>query len=106
MSSTTASNDAIRAHALLSVMRLAAGTCRITMVVPGARTVLISGDFSNWGALPMTRTASDTWQAEIAATPGTYRVSVSIDGGPWQAPPGLAAQEDEFGQTAGMLLIR
>jgi len=54
----------------------------------------------------MTRTASDTWQAEVSVPPGTYRVSVSIDGGPWQAPPGMAPQEDEFGQTAGMLLMR
>ena len=105
-SSTTASNGSIRVHSLFSITRLAAGTCRITMVVPGARTVLVSGDFSNWRALAMTKMASDTWQAEVAVSPGAYRVSVSIDGGPWQAPPGLAAQEDEFGQTAGMMFIR
>jgi hypothetical protein len=104
--STTLSSGSIRAQSLLSVTRLAAGTCRITIAISRARTVLISGDFSNWEAVPMTRTASDTWQADIAARAGTYRVSVSIDGGPWQAPPGLAAQQDEFGQTAGMLFIR
>jgi hypothetical protein len=94
------------AEPLLTMTRLGAGVCRITMMIRGARTVLISGDFSNWQPLSMTEIAPDTWQVEIAAAPGEYRTSVSIDGGPWQAPPGLTSQDDEFGQTAGMLLIR
>jgi len=96
----------VNAEPLLSMTKLGHGICRITMVIPGARTVLISGDFSNWQPLSMSEVAPDTWQIEITAAPGEYRISISIDGGPWQAPPGLTSQDDEFGQTTGILLVR
>jgi hypothetical protein len=53
----------------------------------------------------MQREASDEWSAELPASPGVHRVSVRSDGGPWISPPGLAAQDDGFGGSAGVFVI-
>jgi hypothetical protein len=80
--------------ALLSVRIVADDTARVEL----------AGSFSDWKLVPLTRTA-DGWEAEIALPPGTHRVAVRINGGPWQAPRGTARVKDDFGGESGLIVV-
>jgi hypothetical protein len=68
--------------------------------------VELSGDFSNWEPIAMTPAGADQWCADVQAAPGTYRLSIRIDGGEWTCPPGLHAIADEFGTSTGVAVFR
>jgi hypothetical protein len=89
-----------------SAERTEAGRYRVRIRVAGARTVDLSGDFNAWRAIPLVRTGTDVWEATVAATPGSYRVNVRVDGGAWTAPPGTSVVEDEFRGTVGLMVLR
>lgn len=73
---------------------------------PRALKVDVSADFTDWTPVPMRRTKGDEWEAVLPIAPGTYRVSVRVDGGPWSAPPGLVGVLDEFNGEVGVVVIR
>lgn len=78
----------------------------VVMRVPHARRVEISGDFNAWKAVELHETHPDTWEATLTLTPGTYHLSVRIDGARWSAPPGVPTLEDEFNGTVGIVVVR
>src|SRR5206468_536393 len=45
------------------------------------------------------------WEAQLAIGPGSHRVSIRRDGGPWAVPPGLPAVADDFTGAAGLLRV-
>lgn len=71
---------------------------------PRARTVELSGDFTNWEAVPLERGASGWWTVTLPIQSGMHQVSVRIDGAAWVVPPGLMTVTDEAG-PAGLLSI-
>lgn len=77
----------------------------LSVRVPHARRVEISGDFTQWKPIGLTRAAPDRWEAELAIAPGTHYVNVRVNGERWTAPPGLPEVEDEFNGTVGMLVV-
>ena len=54
----------------------------------------------------MHRLKDGEWEAVLPIAPGTYRVSLRVDGSPWSAPPGLVAVTDEFNGEVGLVVIR
>jgi hypothetical protein len=72
---------------------------------PGARTVEINGDFTNW--IPVTLVpAGDTWWAStLPLKRGKYQMNLRVNGGDWTVPPGLLSMIDEFGGTVGLLVV-
>jgi hypothetical protein len=82
------------------------GTYVVSLHVPGARTVELSGDFNAWHAVPLRQIAPDQWEATFAMVPGSYHVNMRIDGDRWVAPPGLTAVTDDFNGTVGLLVVR
>lgn len=78
----------------------------VSLHVPDARTVELSGDFNGWKAIALRQSGRDTWETVVALTPGAHRVSVRVNGDRWMAPSGLAAIDDEFNGTVGLLLVR
>ncbi|MEP6622119.1 MAG: glycogen-binding domain-containing protein [bacterium] len=84
------------------------GVCSyvVTLHVPRARSVELSGDFGKWEPVALTETSPDTWETTLTLPPGTYRVNLRVDGDRWKAPPGLAVVEDEFNGTVGMMVVR
>ena len=82
------------------------GARAIRVRAPRALKVEISGDFTDWTPLPMRRVKGGEWEAVLPIAPGTYRVSVRVDGSPWSAPPGLIAVADEFNGEVGLIVIR
>jgi hypothetical protein len=84
----------------------ASGGYTVTVRAPSARTVELSGDFTNWTPVALRETAPNVWQVTIPMTPGTHRVNLRVDGDSWAAPPGLPAVNDEFNGRVGLLVIR
>lgn len=79
----------------------------VTLAVhaPGATRVEVSGDFTNWEAVALSRTDGDAWTTPLAVAPGTYRFNVRIDGGDWIVPAGVTGVSDEFGGEVGLLRV-
>jgi hypothetical protein len=78
----------------------------ITIRAQHAERVEIAADFTRWAPLNLERLAGGWWRARVQTPPGTHRVSVRVDGGRWNAPPGLPPLHDEFGATVGLLVIQ
>ena len=74
--------------------------------VPRARRVELRADFTDWEPIVLRLGADGSWQLPLDLAPGMYRVSVRIDGGEWQAPPGVPAIEDEFGTIVGLIVVK
>jgi hypothetical protein len=97
----------VRASATaFSVAPAASGGYTVTVRAPSARTVELSGDFTNWTPVALRETSPNVWQVTIPMTPGTHRVNLRVDGDSWTAPPGLPAVHDEFNGRVGLLVIR
>jgi hypothetical protein len=84
-----------------------AGSTRreLRVLAPSARTVEITGDFTRWRPVRLTRQPDGWWTVSQDLAIGTYQMNVRIDGGAWFAPAGLLATRDEFGGLTGILTI-
>jgi len=82
------------------------GSYDVVMRVPHARRVEVSGDFNAWHAVQLRETRPDFWEATLTLAPGTYHISVRVDGAKWSAPPGVPTLEDEFNGTVGIVVVR
>jgi hypothetical protein len=81
------------------------GEREIRVRSPGAARVELSGDFTLWEPVVLTAAGDGWWTARLRIAPGTYQVSVRVNGVRWIAPPGLVEVTDEFGGSAGILVI-
>lgn len=72
---------------------------------PMATRVEVTGDFSNWEPVTLSRTESGEWSAVLQLSRGTYRFNVRIDGGAWIVPAGVSRLSDEFGGDVGLLRV-
>ena len=68
-------------------------------------TVEITGDFTQWDPVRLTRGSDGSWTAVFPISAGTHQLNVRVDGGAWRVPPGLLAATDEFGGAVGILTI-
>jgi len=89
----------------LSVGSLGGNRYELTVVAPRARRVEITGDFTNWKPLALTRAADGGWTATLDLAVGTHRVNARVDGGSWIVPPGLTTMSDDFAGEVGLLVI-
>jgi 1,4-alpha-glucan branching enzyme len=78
---------------------------RIALFAPGAKVVELSADFTRWNAIALKRLDAGMWTVDVHVTPGTYRVNVRVDGGRWVAPAETPAVADDFGGTAGLVVV-
>jgi hypothetical protein len=78
---------------------------QIRLRVPGARSVEVAGDFTGWRAVSLTPVSQDEWEVTLAIPAGVQRINVRVDGGAWQAPPGIDTVADEFDGRVGLLVI-
>jgi hypothetical protein len=84
---------------------LAGGARDVRIRAPRAIRMELSGDFTDWTTLPMRLGDHGEWELVLPISPGTYRVSVRVDGGRWRAPPGLVPVLDEFGTESGVVVV-
>lgn len=84
----------------------ARATVRVALRAPAAREVLVEGDFTDWQPAPLTMGTDGRFGGVFAVEGEVLRFRLRIDGGPWQVPPGLAVDVDEFGGLVGVALVR
>jgi len=82
------------------------GARRLRVRVPGARSVELAGDFTNWQPIALRHGDMDEWEVTLPIAPGVHRVAIRIDGDSWTTPPGVAAVADEFQGTVGVIVVR
>ena len=83
---------------------VAAGQVRLEIAAPGATSVEVSGDFTAWKPIQLIR-SSEKWMVAVPIARGTHQINIRLNGGPWTVPPGLTPISDEFGGSAGLLVI-
>jgi hypothetical protein len=77
----------------------------ISVRVPDARTVEISGDFDGWHPLGLREIRPDVWETTLVLLPGTHRINLRVNGDRWVAPPGLPSTDDDFNGTVGLIVV-
>jgi len=82
------------------------GGRRLRVRVPGARSVELAGDFTNWRPIALRQGDTDEWEVTLPISPGVHRIAIRIDGDSWTTPPGVAAVADEFQGTVGVIVVR
>lgn len=77
------------------------------VVVPGARSVAVAGDFNGRSPHPMACESDGAWAVVIPIRPGEYEFAYLVDGSRWMEPP--AADDfvsDGFGRRNGVVIVR
>lgn len=79
----------------------------LSATVPGAASVEITGDFTQWKPVSLIQNPlrSGVWSATVSMPPGKYQMNMRVNGGSWMVPPGLLPLTDEFGGAVGLLVI-
>jgi 1,4-alpha-glucan branching enzyme len=72
---------------------------------PGAHSVEINADFTNWTPVKLAPAGDDWWTSTLPLKPGKYQMNLRVNGGDWTVPPGLLSMVDEFGGTVGLLVL-
>jgi hypothetical protein len=77
----------------------------VRLRAPGAKSVDIMGDFTDWEPIPLQKSDRDQWTVVIPIPKGTHRMNLRVDQGPWGVPPGVPLLDDDFGGVVGVLVI-
>ena len=78
----------------------------IRVEAPNVRSVEVTADFTDWQPIGLRLSDENIWEVTVRITSGVHRVNVRLNGGPWIVPHGLRAEEDEFGGSVGVLVVR
>jgi hypothetical protein len=89
----------------LAVVPLGGGRYELSLCAPRAHRVEISGDFTNWKPVALTRAPDGRWTMTRTLATGTHRLNARIDGGSWIVPSGLTTMSDDFAGEVGLLVI-
>ena len=92
--------------AAFAVETSASGQRTLRVRIPSARTVELSGDFTDWKPITLTRGNDDHWEATLPIAPGIHRLAIRVDGDAWTPPPGVSAVADEFQGVVGVIVVR
>jgi len=91
--------------ARLDVEPMSGGPVRLVVRVPGAATVELAGDFTDWQPIALRRSAEGTWETILPIPSGVHRVNVRIDGAGWLVPAGTTRSSDDFGGEVGIVSV-
>lgn len=86
----------------LRLESLAGSRYRLDFALHG-RSVDVNSDATDWIPFPASQVAPGRWEVTLVLCPGVHHIAVRVDGGPWQAPPGLPAAPDGFGGEVGLI---
>jgi hypothetical protein len=76
---------------------------RVVFVLPGGQRARVMGEMTGWQPVELEPSGRGRFVGWFLSGTGTFRVNVSLDGGPWIAPPGMPRVEDGFGGLVGLL---
>jgi hypothetical protein len=96
----------VTSSARVEVVPTEGGSYAVRVHASDARRVEIMGDFTDWKPTDLTEAAKGWWQMVTRDTPGERQMTIRIDGGRWTVPAGATAEQDEFGQPVGVIIVR
>jgi len=76
----------------------------VTIEAPVEAVVEVASSASEWNAVRLTRTGR-AFTVRMPLASGSHHVAVRVNGGPWRAPRGLARVVDDFGGSAGLVVV-
>lgn len=85
--------------------RTADGLSLLEVHVPGARTVEVMGDFTDWTAVLLVPHGDELWRLRMRIPAGMHEVNLRVDGGPWTVPAGLTPLDDGLGGRTGIFTV-
>lgn len=91
-------------NAITMARSASASLVTVRVRAPASATVELATSHGDWKPIPMTR-EDGVFVARVTLPSGTHRVAIRVNGGAWTAPPGLARVADDFGGTAGILVV-
>jgi hypothetical protein len=77
----------------------------VRLRAPGATSVEIMGDFTDWQPVPLEKKGRNEWRAVIPIPNGTHRMNLRVNQGDWGVPPGIPVLDDDFGGVVGVLIV-
>ncbi len=77
----------------------------LRLYLPRVQRVELTADFLEWWVVKLEPLAGGVWETRLRMPPGSYRVNIRVNGGPWIVPPGLPAVQDELNGEVGVLRI-
>jgi hypothetical protein len=83
----------------------AARMCTLVLQAGGASSVELTGDFTEWRAVPLHHAASGRWELTLRIAPGRHRFNVRVNGGRWGVPAGATPVPDDFQGWVGTLVV-
>jgi hypothetical protein len=106
-SSNGSDGSTIPADARLEIDASRDDAVRLTLYAPGAVAVEISGDFTDWQPVLLSRNPAreGAWEGTFRIPRGIHRINVRRDGGPWVAPAGTTRSADDYDGEVGVFLL-
>lgn len=90
--------DAGHASAVPAVAARSEVLVHFRLDAPQAKTVMLTGDFSNWSATHQMKRSSDgVWTIVVPLAPGVHQYSFVVDGNKWVPDPAAPPMPDGFG---------
>jgi len=71
---------------------------------PAGAIVEAAHSANEWASIKLTRDG-DQFVARIPLASGAHRIALRVNGGEWRAPRGLSRVNDDFGGSAGLLIV-
>ncbi|HRP09365.1 MAG TPA: hypothetical protein PLL69_12850, partial [Gemmatimonadales bacterium] len=78
---------------------------RVVFSLPGGARARVMGEMTGWRAVELEPVGRGRFSGWFLIGSGTYRINISLDEGPWIAPPGMPRVEDGFGGLVGLLRL-
>ncbi len=72
---------------------------------PGARSVHLTGDFSEWNPLPMERQMDGWWFLEVPLTHGHHQYQFLVDGQPTLDPRATGVGRNDRNQLVSLIAV-
>jgi hypothetical protein len=99
---------AVIGDTVVSTLRDTLRLVRLMFDDPGAREVIVVGDFNGWrvGATPLARDgATHRWSATLALRDGTHRYAFVVDGTRWVPDPAAERVQADDGRVYSLLHV-
>jgi hypothetical protein len=106
-SSNGSNGSALTVDARLEIDASRDDGVRLTLFAPGAVVVEISGDFTDWQPILLSRNPAKegAWEGTFRILRGIHRINVRRDGGRWMAPAGTTRRVDDYDGEVGVFLL-
>ena len=101
------SNSAAAAPETRLAIQIRRDDVLLSVYAPGASTIEITGDFTDWQLVRLGRNNADeeSWAGTFRISSGVHRINVRRDGGAWLVPGGTRRSADDYDGEVGIFVV-